>query len=234
MSRPIIHNQYPNTRASTRTAVRTPSWDDNSYSDNSSPPSPPCDNTVLQDLNSGTSNILEFSVPDESFMSPFENNVIDNESDASISSDDTWTPSIEGEESEDDVDLDDLGSIWQEIPLRYQDFNISFNKVDTDLEYGYLEEVKEVKKRLLREFDSMISGDSKRKTTLNVNETMNAVYNAELLFGIIGFQNKSLVERKKFPMDFKEFEVFLRAFLVCAFINAVSTMCLSILSRIPF
>ncbi len=118
--------------------------------------------------------------------------------------------------------------------LKVPRLHISFNKVDTDLEYGYLEEVKEVKKRLLREFNSLTSGDSKRKTTLNANETMNAVYNAELLFGIIGFQNKSLVEQKKFPMDFKESKVFLSAFLVCAFINAVSTMCLSILSCIPY
>jgi len=31
--------------------------------------------------------------------------------------------------------------------MKYSDFSISFNKVDSDLEYGYKEEVKELKKQ---------------------------------------------------------------------------------------
>ena len=49
----------------------------------------------------------------------------------------------------------------------------------------------------------------KRATTLNATQVMNAIYNAELLFSVLRFQNKLLVERKKEPVDMKEFEVFL-------------------------
>jgi len=41
---------------------------------------------------------------------------------------------------------------------------------------------------------------------------MNAVYNGELLFSVLGFQNKSLVEKKKEPINVKEYEVFLHVF----------------------
>ena len=67
----------------------------------------------------------------------------------SVSSDDTWTPSVEGEDSDDDFELEDNAGIWQEVPMKYSDFSISFNMVDSDLEYGYKEEVTELKKRVL-------------------------------------------------------------------------------------
>jgi hypothetical protein len=46
---------------------------------------------------------------------------------------------------------------------------------------------------------------------------MNAVYNADIFFSVLGFQIKSLVEKRKEPMDFKEFEVFLRSFFEMCF-----------------
>ena len=67
----------------------------------------------------------------------------------SVSSDETWTPSVDGEVSDEDFELDDNAGIWQEVPLKYSDFSISFNKIDSDLEYGYKEEVKDLKKRVL-------------------------------------------------------------------------------------
>jgi hypothetical protein len=70
--------------------------------------------------------------------------------DGSDESDVTWTPSIDDDDSDEDLDLEDRASIWQEILIRYSDITISFNKVDTDLEYGYKEEVKETTKRVLR------------------------------------------------------------------------------------
>jgi hypothetical protein len=42
---------------------------------------------------------------------------------------------------------------------------------------------------------------------------MNAVFNAELLFSVIGFQNKLLGGQKREWMGFKEYRVFLLAFL---------------------
>jgi len=47
--------------------------------------------------------------------------------DNSMSSDETLTPWIEGEDSDEDYDLDYDRSIWQETP------SISFNKVNTGL-----------------------------------------------------------------------------------------------------
>jgi len=42
-----------------------------------------------------------------------------------------------------------------------------------------------------------LSNDNvKKANVLNASQVMNAVYNAELLFSVLGFQNKSLVEKK--------------------------------------
>ena len=105
--------------------------------------------------------------------------------------------------------MDDNGGFWQEAPIKPQDFSTVFNKVDSDLEIGCKEEVKELKKRVLQEFNSLTNKNVKRATTLNATQVMNAIYNAELLFSVLRFQNKLLVERKKEPVDMKEFEVFL-------------------------
>jgi hypothetical protein len=131
------------------------------------------------------------SVPIES---PEELYASDSGDESSESLDEIWTPSVNGKNSDDELDLDDTGSIWQEIPIRYRDFSIKFNKVGTDLEYGYIEEVKELRKRVSREYNTITSDSSKPQSMLNANQVMNSVYNAELLFSVLGFQNKSLIE----------------------------------------
>ncbi len=136
---------------------------------------------------------------------------------SSTDTDNTWTPSIEGEDSDGDNDLDDNAGMWQEVTLKYEDFSILFNKVDFDLEFGYTEEVKEVKKRVLREYNTLSTESVKEASVLNANQVMNSVYPSELLFSVLGFQNKSLLERKKQPMDVKEFEFFLRSFFGLCF-----------------
>ena len=80
-----------------------------------------------------------------------------------------------------------------------------------------IEEVKELKKQLLHEFNSISSENCKQKSTLDANQIMNAIYNADIFFSVLGFQNKSLVEKKKEPMDFKEFEMLLRSFFGMCF-----------------
>jgi hypothetical protein len=134
----------------------------------------------------------------------------------SQSTDDTWTPSVDGEDS-DEEDMTDDGTLWQETPIKFQDFSVNFNKVDTELERGYFEEVKELRKRVNREFNSIASINSKEKSTLTANEVFNAIYNTDILFSVLTFQNKSLVANKKKAMDFKEFEVFLRCFFGLCF-----------------
>jgi hypothetical protein len=63
-----------------------------------------------------------------------------------VSTDETWTPSVDGQDTDDVLDMDDNGGIWQEIPIKPQDFPISCNKVDSDLKAGFEEEVRELKK----------------------------------------------------------------------------------------
>jgi hypothetical protein len=46
---------------------------------------------------------------------------------------------------------------------------------------------------------------------------MNAVYNAELLISVLGFQNKYLLERRKLTIDVKEYEAFLCVFFGLCF-----------------
>ena len=121
---------------------------------------PPCDAGLLHDLNSGNP-ILSSSDDIQCFPS-LENNdqqqdliqtaeeqqdLIQTEEDEW--SDGTWAPSIDGEDTDDEVDLEDNAGIWQEVPLRFDDFSMSFNNVDSDLEFGHREEVKESKKRVL-------------------------------------------------------------------------------------
>ena len=77
------------------------------------------------------------------------------------------------------------------------------------MDFGYKEEVKELKKRVLQEFNTSSNKNKKHATVLNATQVMNAVYTSELLFSILRFQNKSLLEQKKELMDLKEYEVFL-------------------------
>ena len=142
---------------------------------------------------------------------------LDGELFSSTDTDDTWTPFIDGEDSNKDLDLDDNVGIWQEVPLKYDDFSISFNKVDPVSEFGYKEEVKEFKKQVLREYNTVSNMNTKMASTIDSSEVMNAVYNSELLFSVLGFQNKSLVERRREPMDVKEYESFLPAFFGLCF-----------------
>ena len=69
---------------------------------------------------------------------------VDDELSSSTDTDATWTPSIDGKDSDEDLDLDDNPGIWEEVPSKYDDFSITFNKVDSDLECGYKEEVKQL------------------------------------------------------------------------------------------
>lgn len=50
------------------------------------------------------------------------------------SDDETWTPSIGSEEEDEDKDP----TMWNESPIKYQDFSISFNRTDLHLEERYL------------------------------------------------------------------------------------------------
>lgn len=80
--------------------------------------------------------------------------------------------SIERETSGDNLELDGKRSIWQKF--------LYSAKISTSLEWRYIEEVKEMKKRPLHE--SMLYLVSKKTTILNISQVMNMVCNGELLF----------------------------------------------------
>ena len=115
--------------------------------------SPLCDEGILNLLNSGDvmsspSDDIECNTS-VALNEPQDKSLEIVDDQCSASTDHTWTPSIDGEDTDEDIDLDDRPGIWQEVPMRFQDFSISFNKVDSDLEFSYKEEVKELQKRVL-------------------------------------------------------------------------------------
>jgi hypothetical protein len=65
------------------------------------------------------------------------------------------------------LELHNNGSIWQEVPTQYQDCNISFHKVDSYLEYRYVKEVKDLKQKLLHEFNTLSNQNSKQTTIID-------------------------------------------------------------------
>jgi hypothetical protein len=131
--------------------------------------SPPCEEGVLNELVSG--NPIDCNQESDSPHQQLDELVdIDIQDTGSESTDDTWTPSIHGEDSNDDIDLEDTSRIWQEVPLWLEDFSVSFNKVDSDLEFGNEEEVKELKKRVLREFNNPSNDNVKKATVLNAGQ----------------------------------------------------------------
>lgn len=107
--------------------------------------------------------------------------------------------------------------MWEEVPIKFLDFQILFNKVDCDLGYDYMEEVKEIKKRVLREYYSQKNDIKKPSTKIDVNQVFSSLYLANLLFTMLSFQNKSLIKQMKPPMDFPEYELFLLCFFGLCF-----------------
>ena len=69
--------------------------------------------------------------------------------------------------------------------MKYKDFCISFNEGDSDLEYGHLEEIKDLEKKLLSEFNTLSNQNSKQAPTLNANQVMNKVYNVNIVLSVL-------------------------------------------------
>ena len=73
-----------------------------------------------------------------------------------MSSDETWTQSIDDEDSQGNDDDVVESMLWQESPMKQSNFEINFDKVDQDLEHGYFEETKQIRKRMLEVFSLSI------------------------------------------------------------------------------
>jgi len=128
-------------------------------------------------------------------------------------SDETWTPSIDDKDNQDDEDEVVDSMSWQECPMKRSIFEINFDKVDQDLEHGYFEETKQIKKMILYEFNSICCDNKKLPSRLSAVEVFNSIYTPDVLLPVLAFQNKSLISRNKHPIDFREYECFLQVFL---------------------
>lgn len=109
----------------------------------------------------------------------------DDKDNSFVSSDETWTTSIEGKNADEAHDLVNDGSMSQEKPIQFKDFYILYNIVDSDLECGYVEEMKELMKWLLYEFNTISNKSYKQATTLNANQVLNMVLNADIFFSVL-------------------------------------------------
>jgi hypothetical protein len=129
-----------------------------------------------------------------------------------VSSDETWTPSIDDEDSQGNDDDVVESMSWQESPMKQSIFEINFDKVDQDLEHGYFQETKQIRKRILFEYNTICSDNKKPSSRLNAVEIFNAIYTVDVLLPVLAFQNKAIISRNKHPIDFHEYECFVQVF----------------------
>ena len=159
-------------------------------------------NTILCVLNSGGGKDSPLTTPRQDSNSDYSSSPPNqeqypsgkNSSDEDCTlSDETWTPSIDDEDSQDDEDEVVDSMSWQECPMKRGDFEINFDKVDQDLEHGYFEETKQIKKRILYEFNTICCDNKKPPSRLSAVEVFNAIYTTDVLLPVLAFQNKSLI-----------------------------------------
>jgi len=72
-------------------------------------PSPSCDDDFIRRLNQHEELV---SSPESHESSDDLDNIQVEEDLESVSTDETWTPSVDGEESDEDFELDDNASVW--------------------------------------------------------------------------------------------------------------------------
>lgn len=95
----------------------------------------PCLNDTLQRLNSGEiSAALQDDIKWLQAYHDTDTSCHHNDYDNSLSSDVTYTASINGKDSYDEDDVNEDRSNGVEVPINYSDFHASFNKVGCDLE----------------------------------------------------------------------------------------------------
>ena len=132
--------------------------------------------------------------------------------------DDTWTPDTGSDEEWDSDEEDDDPSQWALDDMMYKDINMTINTTDAILEKRYIQEVKQVRHRVLKEFKAS-SGRLDTPTSLNTNELLNVFMQSEILGSILSFMNRALTHNKKTQITPREFEPFLRTFFWLCFYN---------------
>ena len=103
-----------------------------------------------------------------------------------------------------------------------------FNKVFSHLEFGYREEVKELKKRSHWEHNTLSNKNKKHATVLNATQVMNAVYTAELFLAFLGSKTSLYWRGKRNLWTWRSMRFSSVSFLVFVSTHAVYWMCWNI------
>jgi hypothetical protein len=156
--------------------------------------SPP-DNTttsVICDLNSGGASSLTMSQQeahsDSSISATNEDSSpagATSPDEGTVSSDETWTSSIDDKDSQGNDDDVVESMPWQESPMKQSNFEINFDTVDQDLEHGDFQETKQIRKRILYEYNTICLDNKKPSPRLNAVEIFNAIYTVAVLLPVL-------------------------------------------------
>jgi hypothetical protein len=141
------------------------------------------------------------------------------------SSDESWTPSIDGEEEL----SDDEGIDWRETPFQAGDVYVTFDKTDSAMIENYIEEKKQIQRRLMDEVqrihtqnEAYVNANATRydcKSPLTTNEIMNCILSPVIVYEFMGIMNAHLVQNQHVPVDFKEFQALVRIIFWFCFYN---------------
>ena len=110
-----------------------------------------------------------------------------------LSDDESWTFDIGDEEDDEDDDL----TQWKLQSIKSIDFSLGFNVTDRKIEEKYLQEVKEVKKRVIEEHRAITRTFDIQ--SLSESDILNVYFPAEVLMPILAFMNRHLQVKKTPP-----------------------------------
>lgn len=133
----------------------------------------------------------------------------------------SWTVSIGSDEYYTD-DEDEDETEYKESPMRYADYSVKINNIDTQFEEDYIQEVSQLKKNVMKEYKSR-TGDT--KSTLSIIDIINVFFPMDLMMMIINIMNGYLSEKNKERITVEEFTPFLRSFFwLCYYGTSVAEL----------
>ncbi len=122
--------------------------------------------------------------------------------------DETWTPSVSSFDS-DDSDDDDC-KIWKASTVRPADFVLTYVQMELELEFNYVQEVHEVKRRILNVMN-IIKGKN-LKGSISATDIFNVIMPTNLIFDMMTFMNIYLMRNNQAQINLEEVWGFFRAF----------------------
>lgn len=159
--------------------------------------------TAAQDHPSGSAAI------EAAAMANAPANIWDERSISTVDSEEDWCPSV-GEDSNFDDD-EEFDAVWREDDNTFNSLEITFNGTDHHLEEKYWTETKQLSMNLIREWKS-ISLKTQEVKSMTPNEIMNTFFPTGDIVSLMQLMNRHLVEKKLKPIEFSEFQPFMRCF----------------------